>query len=103
MRSLGIILIVLFGVLLYIYFSFKKYKIFIVKKIILTKDGNKIYSVVDKNNNKYILSNYLYKFNFKIDNVWDTISEGNIYSVESIGYRIPFLNLYPKLINIEKN
>jgi len=99
-----IVLLIVFSytLILTLFTRFQK-KITIKSKYIRNTRKNKgDYFIVDTDNNSYILSDNLYLLQFDKTDDYNLIEENKTYIIYGYGFRIHFLNMYPKVYDLKK-
>lgn len=71
-------------------------------KYIRTTKRSSRYHVVDKKGENFILDNVWFKGDFNSGDNYGLIEEGKKYKVKGYGKRIPVLNMYRTIYNVEK-
>ena len=72
-------------------------------KYIKRIDGIQRHIIVDSNNNIYIIGKSLWYLTFNNEERWYKININDNYKVNGYGRSLPFLHIYPNLINVKKN
>ena len=57
------------------------------------------YHIVDTDNNHYCIGYSLWYFQYNVPELWTSIEKNKTYNVKHYGYRIPFLGIFPNIIN----
>ena len=94
-----IILILFIINVIYVY-STKKNKIITIKNS--TYFGQSKYGfnlIIDKDNNVYQVKNSIYYLFFNYAELYQQLEINKTYNITYYGYRIPFINAYPNIIN----
>ena len=60
------------------------------------------YHLIDQNNENYRVTNVWFKGDFDRGYRYGMFLEGNTYKVKGYGIRIPVLNMYKNIYNVEK-
>ena len=88
--------------LIFIFTKFKK-EITIQHKYTVNSLFNKSkYYIVDTNNNVYLIGNNLFSLQFNKTDKYNLINMNEKYKVYGYGFRIHFLNMYPKIYDLKK-
>ena len=105
--NLYIIIIVLITILQLIYILTTKF----TKKITVEKVynnfvggsryGGDAFMVHTTDGTIYQVTNSLWYWQWYSQEQWDKLKAGNTYLVEGYGFRVGFLNMFPKIINIK--
>ena len=85
-----------------IFYYFTKFeKIVIIKSKYLRKKGKRDqYMMSDVENNIYHVKNRILSLEFNEAEDWNLITIGKTYKISGYGTRIPFLGIYPIIIDI---
>ena len=103
MINIQILFFVIFIILLILIFTrFEKEIIVKSKYIIHSSFGKSKYYIVDTNNNVYQITDNLLLFQFNKKNNYDLININQKYKIFGYSFRINFLKIYPKIINLKK-
>ena len=99
-----VILIVFFSNLVYyIYYSFTK--TITVRKTYTRNRSRGIgdeYFVITTDNVVYKIDNNWFRLDFNRADDWANLIEDQTYKVQGYGFRVSFLDMYPKIYSIEK-
>jgi len=66
----------------------------------ISKNGSKIYYVIDKEHNKFIVESIIWKVTNKENIEWDNLEIGKTYKIVGYGICMPILEICPKIIEI---
>jgi hypothetical protein len=87
----------------YIFYPFLTY----FERIITIKDKSvytpgRINTVNDNNNNVYAVSNSPILLHFTSAELFYRINQGETYRIKGYGFRVPFLQMYPNVVGVDK-
>lgn len=100
---IGIILLISFLLPIVLYFSTGFEKTIIIKeKYTRYRKNGSNYNIVDNNNNVYQIGNLWFKGDFNRAEDYALINEGDTLKVKGYGIRIPFLDMYQQIYEIEQ-
>ena len=54
--------------------------------------------ITDTNGNAYMVSNYIFVWDFKSAEIYGSMDVGKSYTVSTYGIRLPFLGLFPNIV-----
>ena len=76
------------------------------EKVITVKEKYQTYSndhmkyhIVDTNNKHYCIGYSLWYFQYDVPEKWTSIEHNKTYNIKHYGYRVPFLGLFPNIID----
>lgn len=93
---------VLVDLVLYLYTRFETTITVSNKYIRTVSRASSRYHVVDKKGENFRVENVWFKGDFNRGDEYGILEEGKKYKVKGYGKRVPFLNMYRKIYNIEK-
>lgn len=79
--------------------KFKKY-IYVKKKYTIYKNGNPRFLIMCADNHKYSISTSIFNLVGKNKEIFDSLDEGEMYSVEGCGLYIKTMSWYPTIYKL---
>lgn len=94
--------LIIYVSLFYIYFFLTKFKrIITIKDDFIIGINKQIYNIIhDTNNNIYLIDNRYMLLHFSAAEILSNIEKNKRFQITGYGMRIPFLNLYENIIEL---
>jgi hypothetical protein len=93
------IILLLLKPIIYFFSKFNK-KITIKDKYIRYRTKSSNYNIVDKENNIYLIDNLWFIGDFNRGKDYNKLQKGKTYDVHGYGFKVPFLDIFPKIYKI---
>mgnify|MGYP001181914889 FL=1 len=93
------IILLLLKPIIYFFTKFNK-KITIKDKYIRYRRSSSNYHIVDKENNIYLIDNLWFVGDFNRAEDYNKLQKGITYDISGYSFRVPFLDMYPKIYKI---
>jgi len=93
------IILLLLKPIIYFFTKFNK-KITIKDKYIRYRRSSSNYHIVDKENNIYLIDNLWFVGDFNRAEDYNKLQKGKTYDISGYSFRVPFLDMYPKIYKI---